>query len=66
MYITNPNALQFSKTYKCGKARGEYLIKNHKLSILSIDEDGSYVFSHTDLLDKILGDLPIHIKLFCK
>ena len=66
MFITNSSSINFQKVYKCGRVRADYLINNCGMVLLSIADDGKYVFMHTEMLDKALNDLPMSIKLFHK
>jgi len=66
MFITNLSGINFSTVYKCGKVRADHLINKCGFTLLSIDENGKYVFSHTNELDKALNELPFCIKVFHK
>jgi len=62
MYITNPERI--TNKYTCSERLGRYLQSHHDLPVLSIDADDNFVFANTELLKKILIDLPWYVKLF--
>ena len=63
MFIVNPSTL--SNTVIASKRLGEYLIKYHKIPVLSKNKD-DYIFSDTPEFKKVYESLPWYVKMFYK
>lgn len=63
MFITNPETLPNNVLFKCNKKLANYLVKKHKIPILSC-QDNEYYFSKTEQLNNIIDNLPLFVKLF--
>lgn len=64
MFIRNLNAIK-TKIFKCDSKLGKYLIE-HKIPLLSIDEDKNYIFGKTEELDNIIKNLNWFQKILYK
>jgi hypothetical protein len=55
----------YVNTYKCVKMIADYLIYEKNLPVFDVDKN-FYYFRESELLDEILGSMPIWLKLIDK
>lgn len=63
MYISNINNIK-TRTYKCGRVIGKYLIKQG-VPLLS-QTNGIMIFSNNKKLREVLNKMPLTLKLLMK
>ena len=66
MFITNFSETNINNAFVCGERLGKYIQKNYGITPLSIQENGEYVFSKTNELEKVKNELPFFVRRFYK
>ena len=63
MYILNPSIINKDKLYSCNGIVAEWLIYEKKFPLFARGEQGEFLFVKTKDLEKIISEIPFHLKL---